>query len=69
MNSTVSAHESTTMSSDSIEEYNNLTFVFMNVTEHNSSDVTTAANGLDSLMNVFIALVLAVLILTTAIGK
>ena len=41
----------------------------MNVTEHNSSDVTTAANGLDSLMNVFIALVLAVLILTTAIGK
>lgn len=33
------------------------------------SDVVVAVSGLDSLMNVLIALVLALLILTTAIGK
>lgn len=35
---------------------------------NNSSDVLLAVNGLDSLMNVLIAMVLVVLILITAIG-
>lgn len=73
MNSTTIIKESvmttTPTMSDSSETYNYTLIFFNSSTDHNSSDVTMAADGLDSLMNVFIALVLAVLILTTAIGK
>lgn len=49
--------------------YNNSSSSTAVTTYLNSSDVLLAANGLDSLMNVLIAMVLVVLILTTAIGK
>lgn len=52
-----------------------MTLPFINlsstVTDHSndSSQVVVAITGLDSLVNVLVALILAVLILTTAIGK
>ncbi len=49
--------------------YNNSSSSTAVTTYLNSSDVLLAVNGLDSLMNVLIAMVLVVLILTTAIGK
>ncbi len=72
MNSTTITRESvmtTPTMSDSSETYNYTLIFFNSSMDHNSSDLTMAVDGLDSLMNVFIALVLAVLILTTAIGK
>lgn len=57
----------------SSEEELNATLLYINssstiTTYFNSSDVV-ATNALDSLMNVLIAMVLVILILTTAIGK
>jgi hypothetical protein len=59
-----------------IDSSRNLTLLYNNsssstavTTYLNSSDVLLTVNGLDSLMNVLIAMVLVVLILTTAIGK
>ena len=61
----------------SVEEWTNMTLPFINisstVTDHSggndSSQVVVPITGIESLVNVLIALMLALLILTTAIGK